>query len=205
MLSMNSYCFILPLVCVLCVLAVPLDPGVSLRRVQQLLPSCTEASAPTTFTLKDITYLRYEASQNPSEAPPNSTVLAFEVVNQANEVSTGCSCQNVMVDGHWADDSEYWYACLDRSITIDGQDFTVKTNAQISWDAWLLAVNQTWACDEQATVRQISTTTLAPTCSETTTGPQYVKECTAPDVEVAATSQQREDPYGFLILGPIWP
>ncbi|KAI1494923.1 hypothetical protein F5X96DRAFT_420610 [Biscogniauxia mediterranea] len=161
----------------------------SSSEVRGLPSSCTEVSTSTTFGLSDITYLRYEVSQNPGDAPPNSTVLAFEVVNRANEVSTGCSCQNVMVDGHWADDSAYWYACLDRSISIGGQEFTVKTNARVSWDAWVLAVNQTWACDEQATVRQISTTTLAPTCSETVSGPQYVKECTAPDMEVAATIQ----------------
>ncbi|KAI1633524.1 hypothetical protein F4809DRAFT_622904 [Biscogniauxia mediterranea] len=122
-------------------------------KVRGLPSSCTEVSTSTTFGLSDITYLRYEVSQNPGDAPPNSTVLAFEVVNRANEVSTGCSCQNVMVDGHWADDSAYWYACLDRSISIGGQEFTVKTNARISWDAWVLAVNQTWACDEQCVIR----------------------------------------------------
>ncbi|KAI1353898.1 hypothetical protein F5Y01DRAFT_44006 [Xylaria sp. FL0043] len=114
-------------------------------------------------------------------------------------------------DGTWADDSEYWYACQDESIPIsipttipiptsttngeggdDEQQTTaavvVKTSARVDWDGWRIAVNQTWECEESETISQFSSLTLTPTCTENRTGFQYIKECTAPDVVVSATS-----------------
>ncbi|KAI8625912.1 hypothetical protein F5Y19DRAFT_478992 [Xylariaceae sp. FL1651] len=151
--------------------------------------SCPEACEPTTFTLRDISYLRYEVSPYMPESQPNSTELAFELVNEANGISTGCACQNVMSHGQWADDSHHWYACIDRSITVGNQQYSVRTSALVSWDDWQLAINQTWVCDDGAMVSQVSALTLAPNCTENRTASQYIKECTAPDIQVTATTQ----------------
>lgn len=74
--------------------------------------------------------------------------------------------------GSWVDDRETWYACLDRvvgstlgdgvGLGVDGgvrgevrdesqslSRTVVKTSARIDWDAWRVAVNQTWACGER--------------------------------------------------------
>ncbi|CAJ2505843.1 Uu.00g132370.m01.CDS01 [Anthostomella pinea] len=76
-------------------------------------------------------------------------MFALVLVNQANGVSTGCACQTIMYQGHWADDSSYLHTCVDRSITVDDEEFTVKTSALISWDTWRQPISQTWACDAQ--------------------------------------------------------
>ncbi|KAI0026257.1 hypothetical protein F4780DRAFT_719148 [Xylariomycetidae sp. FL0641] len=151
--------------------------------------ACAGTLEPTTFFLRDITYIRYEASPYTGESPPNGTTLAFEVVNKANGISTGCAVQNVMSQGQWKDDSVTWQSCLDRPLTIGGSQFTVKTSAQFSWNTWQLTINQTWNCDERTTSRRISRLALEPACTESKTPYQYVKECTAPDIEAAATPQ----------------
>ncbi|KAI1131140.1 hypothetical protein F5Y10DRAFT_234321 [Nemania abortiva] len=155
-----------------------------------LPPSSQSCPSPSSFTLRSITYLRYEVSPPFSSPQPNTTQLVFELENGASGVSTGCSVQNVMAaDGQWADDSGIWHACVDRSITIGDRSYPVKTSAHFDWDAWRLSVNQTWACDESVTITQSFASTLAPTCTENKTGSQYIKECTVPDIVITATSE----------------
>ncbi|KAI0105007.1 hypothetical protein GGR51DRAFT_200965 [Nemania sp. FL0031] len=151
--------------------------------------SCPSHETPQSFTLSSITYLRYEVSPPFSSPQPNTTQLVFELASSGPGISTGCAVQNVMAaDGHWADDSSVWQACVERSITVGGRSYPVKTSAHFDWDAWRLSVNQTWACDESVTISQFSALTLAPSCTENKTGSQYIKECTAPDVVISATS-----------------
>ncbi|KAI1276987.1 hypothetical protein F5Y07DRAFT_118994 [Xylaria sp. FL0933] len=186
---------------------IPSIPSLPLSSRSQSPSSCPDPSTPKSFTLRQITYLRYETSPYMPSPQPNTTQLVFELENEVTGVTTGCACQNVMsADGSWADDSGYWYACQDGSIpisiptsTTDGEGsgdsrgeqtaaVVVKTSARIDWDEWRIAVNQTWECDESETISQFSSLTLTPTCTETRTGFQYIKECTAPDVVVSATS-----------------
>ncbi|KAH9989890.1 hypothetical protein F4779DRAFT_259785 [Xylariaceae sp. FL0662B] len=165
-----------------------LDPGILTKHTPHV-QSCAETSTPTTFVIKGLVYLRYEVGPYPMESQPNSTQLAFEVTNSANGVSTGCSFQNVMYEGQWPDDSDYWHACSDRTFISTGGSYPVRTNARFLWDAWKLSVNQSWACDEVTSVNYTSTTTLEPNCTETRSEYQYINECVAPDVEVTATLQ----------------
>ncbi|KAI1370621.1 hypothetical protein F4677DRAFT_348997 [Hypoxylon crocopeplum] len=161
----------------------------SFDKRMQLSSSCADISAPTTFSLKQVSYLKFETYPGAYDEPPNSTQLAFEVVNQANGVSTGCSLQVVGWGGNWGDDSKVWHECIDRSLEVGGKEYPVKTSAHFVWDDWVLTVNQTWACDDKTTVRHISTATLEPDCTEDKTPFQYINSCTAPDAEVAATLQ----------------
>ncbi|KAI1446498.1 hypothetical protein F5Y02DRAFT_416784 [Annulohypoxylon stygium] len=150
--------------------------------------SCADIAAPSTFSLSQISYKKIE--QYPSMATvPNSTQLVFTVLNNANGVSTGCSPQNVEVNGQWGDDSNYWYKCTDRSLEVNGDNVSVSTSAHIIWDNWQLSVNQSWSCGDQSMVRHISTTTLDPSCQETSSAFQYINECTAPDLVSPATAQ----------------
>ncbi|KAI1473255.1 uncharacterized protein F4812DRAFT_455069 [Daldinia caldariorum] len=152
--------------------------------------SCTEASA-TTFSLKGVFYVRVETSPYAITAFPNSTQLAFEVINNANGVSTGCSLQNVQHDNVWPDLSNYWFKCLDRSYEVDGSEYPINTSTNFLWDdSWKLRVNQTWNCDGQTIVKQVATATLKPTCKETSSPQQYIENCDISDAEVPATDQQ---------------
>ncbi|KAL7621795.1 hypothetical protein AAE478_007294 [Parahypoxylon ruwenzoriense] len=154
------------------------------------LARCADLSAPTAFSIKGLSYLKYEVYPSTGPTQPNSTQLAFVIVNQANGIPAGCSLQNVMVSGHYGDDSNYWYPCQDRILTTDdGHEYPIKTSAHVIWDAWKLTVNQTWTCDGDAVVRQISTLTVASTCTETKSAFQFMNECTAPDVNISATLQ----------------
>ncbi|TGJ88598.1 hypothetical protein E0Z10_g159 [Xylaria hypoxylon] len=118
-------------------------PSVSLQQ------SCSDPSGPRSFAFREITYLRYEVSAAVASPQPNTTQLVFELVNESTDISTGCACQNVMSGGDWVDDSHTWYACVDRTITVGGTKYPVKTSALIDWDRWRLTVNQTWVCDER--------------------------------------------------------
>ncbi|KAI1407720.1 hypothetical protein F5Y13DRAFT_195068 [Hypoxylon sp. FL1857] len=120
---------------------------------------------------------------------PNSTQLAFEVINNANGVSTGCSAQNVEVGGRWGDDSRYWYKCVGRSLEVDGNEYPLSTSLHVIWDEWKLSVNQSWECDGGIHVKHIATATLAPSCQETKSAFQYINNCEAPDLEAPATVQ----------------
>ncbi|KAI1211150.1 uncharacterized protein F4807DRAFT_458722 [Annulohypoxylon truncatum] len=178
------------------------------------ISSCDDIAAPTTFSLSQISYIKIE--QYPTMATvPNSTQLVFTVVNNANGVSTGCSPQNVEVNGQWGDDSNYWYKCVDQSLEVNGDEVPLSTSAHIIWDQWQLSVNQSWSCGDQyvsslalpkngnckivdkmlspntyrSTVRHISTTTLKPSCQETSSAFQYINECTVPDLEATAAIQ----------------
>ncbi|KAI2778335.1 hypothetical protein F4815DRAFT_246603 [Daldinia loculata] len=151
--------------------------------------SCTEAST-TTFSLKGAIYVRVETSPYAIDAFPNSTQLAFEVVNNANGVSTGCSLQNVEHDNVWPDLSNYWFKCSDRNYEVDGSEYPISTGANFLWDdSWKLRVNQTWNCDGRTVVRQVATATLTPDCKETSSPQQYIKNCDISDTEVPATNQ----------------
>ncbi|KAI2470177.1 hypothetical protein F4781DRAFT_430595 [Annulohypoxylon bovei var. microspora] len=175
---------LLPLSVVQAGLSQALSPS---KRAGQV-SSCDDLSTPTTFSLTQISYVKIE--QYPSMATvPNSTQLVFEVVNNANGVSTGCSPQNVEVGGQWGDDSNYWYKCVDRSLEVNGNEFPLSTSVHIIWDQWNLSVNQSWNCGDQSVVRHISTTTLKPSCQETKSAFQYINECTAPDLEAPAAFQ----------------
>ncbi|OTA85559.1 hypothetical protein M434DRAFT_163249 [Hypoxylon sp. CO27-5] len=157
------------------------------KRAQQLT-SCADLFQPTTFSLKDITYLKVE--EYPTMATvPNSTQLAFEVVNNANGVSTGCSAQNVEIGGRWGDDSKYWYKCIDRSLEVDGNEYPLNTSLHVVWDEWKLSVNQSWECDGGTHVKHIATATLTPSCQETRSAFQYINNCEAPDLEAPAMIQ----------------
>ncbi|KAI1451467.1 hypothetical protein F4805DRAFT_96594 [Annulohypoxylon moriforme] len=150
--------------------------------------SCADISTPTTFSLSQISYIKIE--QYPTMATvPNSTQLVFDVINNANGVSTGCSPQNVEVNGQWGNDSNYWYKCVDRSLEVNGDEVPLSTSVHIIWDQWQLSVNQSWICGDQSVVRHISTTTLKPSCQETSSAFQYINECTAPDLEAPAVFQ----------------
>ncbi|KAI1758464.1 hypothetical protein F4782DRAFT_27305 [Xylaria castorea] len=157
--------------------------------------TCPSPTGPKSFfSLSEITYLRYEVAQNAPTAPPNTTQLVFEITNTATGISTGCALQTIMgPGGDWIDDDdeETWYTCLERTITVDDKEYPVTTSARFDWDEWRLTVNQTWVCDESVTISQFSVLTLAPTCTENKTASQYIKECTAPDVVVAATLDDR--------------
>ncbi|KAI0887709.1 uncharacterized protein GGS22DRAFT_88243 [Annulohypoxylon maeteangense] len=150
--------------------------------------SCADISTPTTFSLSQISYIKIE--QYPTMATvPNSTQLVFEVVNNANSISTGCSPQNVEVNGQWGNDSNYWYKCIDRNLEVNGDEVTLSTSAHVVWEQWQLSVNQSWSCGDESIVRHISTTTLKPSCQETSSAFQYINECTAPDLEAPAAFQ----------------
>ncbi|KAI0168925.1 hypothetical protein GGR52DRAFT_592712 [Hypoxylon sp. FL1284] len=164
-------------------------PSVEMRQPS----SCADTSAPSTFSLKDVIYVKQLTWH--FSTLPNTTQMAFEVVNDANGVSTGCSLQNVEVDGRWADDSDYWYGCLDRSLTVDAREYPVRTSARIVWDEWRLTVNQTWDCGGESAVRHISEATLKPECDEYEGDFQYINDCTAPDMEAAATVQESDTQY----------
>ncbi|KAI0466511.1 hypothetical protein F4859DRAFT_518969 [Xylaria cf. heliscus] len=149
--------------------------------------TCPTNSTPLTFTLTSITYQHLETSPNTPTAAPNTTQLVFELSNPTTGISTGCALQSVpRSDGAWP--SGETTTCLERSITVDGKSYPVATTARVDWDAWWLAVNQTWVCEESVTISQFSALTLVPNCTEYNTGTQYIKECTAPDTIVAATS-----------------
>lgn len=111
--------------------------------------SCADTSTPTTFSVKGVAYVKYETYPGSYDTPPNSTQLAFEVVNAANGVSTGCSLQNAEFQGQWPDDSTVWRSCIDRTLSVDGQDYPVKTSALFLWEEWKLTVNQTWDCGDE--------------------------------------------------------
>lgn len=115
-----------------------------LARSRQQPSSCADTYTPTTFTLKGVAYVKLLTWH--FTTVPNTTQLAFEVVNAANDISTGCSLQNVEINGQWGDDTKYWYSCADRSLTIDEEEYPVRTSAHIVWDDWNLTVNQTWDC-----------------------------------------------------------
>lgn len=111
---------------------------------------CSGQFPPTTFSLENIQYIKVEyALYTPDLHGPNSTQMAFEMINEANSVSTGCSFMRVMMDdGQYPDDSKDWHPCLDRSMDIDGQEVVVATSARFDWNTWDLAVNQSWACGD---------------------------------------------------------
>ncbi|KAI6084178.1 hypothetical protein F4821DRAFT_262223 [Hypoxylon rubiginosum] len=159
----------------------------------QQFSSCADTSTPTTFSVKGATYVKVLTWH--FTTTPNSTQLAFEVVNAANGISIPCSLQNVEINGQWGDDSNYWYSCSDRSLTVDEKEYPVRTNAHIIWDDWKLTVNQTWDCGGESAVRHISSATLAPTCQEFPGDFQYVSNCEAPDLEAAATTQESDISY----------
>ncbi|KAI0428435.1 hypothetical protein F5Y09DRAFT_286990 [Xylaria sp. FL1042] len=131
-----------------------LIPPASSRNLNLVPPtpsSCPDPDTPKAFTLRQITYLRYETSPYTFSPQPNTTQLVFELENETTGVTTGCACQNVMrSDGTWADDSEFWYACVDKTLPVSGvQTVVVKTSAHVDWDDWRLSVNQTWRCEER--------------------------------------------------------
>jgi hypothetical protein len=111
----------------------------------------TNPNSPHSFTLRQIAYLQYETSPYTPTPQPNTTQLVFEVVNAIDDVpvSTGCACQNV----NWADDSDHWYACLDREVGGRGggePKYPVKTSVLVEdWEDWRVRIIQTWACDER--------------------------------------------------------
>ncbi|KAI1252303.1 hypothetical protein MGN70_006877 [Eutypa lata] len=116
--------------------------------------------------------------------------MAFEMINEANSVSTGCSFMRVMMgDGQYPDDSKDWHPCLDRSMDIDGQEVVVATSARFDWNTWDLAVNQSWACGDGDPVQHIATALLEPECKETIGAFQYINECAAPETQIPAASQ----------------
>ncbi|KAI1171121.1 hypothetical protein F4777DRAFT_71631 [Nemania sp. FL0916] len=160
-------------------------------------PLCLEAGTPLSFSLSEFAYLRYEVSASlPPTGAPNTTQLVFALENAVIGVVTGCALQNVMLgdgSGEWVDDSETWYACVDRTVVDPGGsgiEWPVKTSARIDWAEWRLAINQTWGCDESVSISQFSALTLEPTCTENKTGSQYIMECTAPDIIVSATPDE---------------
>ncbi|KAI2607896.1 hypothetical protein GGR54DRAFT_395192 [Hypoxylon sp. NC1633] len=155
----------------------------------ELLAACADISAPTTFSLKSIQYVKYVTYPGAYDVPPNSTQLAFDVINQANEVSTNCFLENVGFGNTWGDDSNYWYGCTDQSLDVGGEEYPVRTNAHIVWNEWRLVVNQTWACDQETTVMHIAAATLTPSCTEYNSPFQYTEGCSAPDTDVAAVVQ----------------
>ncbi|KAI0405163.1 hypothetical protein F4802DRAFT_204182 [Xylaria palmicola] len=146
---------------------------------------CPALDAPRSFALREITYLHYEVTPDAASPQPGTTQLVFEVTNRATGVSTGCACQTVVATTTAATTQ---CSCVDRTITggAGGDAYPVTTRARVDWDRWRLAVNQTWSCDGRRTINQSSTLTLVPTCTENRTGSQYIKECTALDVVVAA-------------------
>ncbi|KAI1801976.1 hypothetical protein F4811DRAFT_426993 [Daldinia bambusicola] len=151
--------------------------------------SCTEASS-TTFSLKNAMYIRVETSPYAITPPPNATQLAFEVINNANGVSASCGLTNVEHDNMWPDLSNYWFHCSDRSYEVDGSEYPIYTSTNFLWDeSWKLRVNQTWNCDDQTIVKQVATATLKPTCQETSSPQQYIKNCNISDAEVPAMDQ----------------
>ncbi|XXG96250.1 hypothetical protein Hte_002531 [Hypoxylon texense] len=164
-----------------------------LARSRRQPSSCADTYTPTTFTVRGVAYVKSLTWH--FTTTPNSTQLAFEVVNAANGISTGCSLQNVEINGQWGDDTKYWYSCADRSLAIDENEYPVRTSAHIIWDDWKLTVNQTWDCGGGNAVTQISSVTLAPTCQEYQGDFQYVNDCTAPDLEAAATTQELDTTY----------
>lgn len=111
---------------------------------------CSEQFPPTTFSLENIQYIKVEyALYTPDLHGPNSTQMAFDVINEANNISTGCAFMRVMMDdGQYPDDSKDWHPCEDRSINIDDQEVVVGTSARFDWNTWNLAVNQSWTCGD---------------------------------------------------------
>ncbi|KAI0856968.1 hypothetical protein F4860DRAFT_386741 [Xylaria cubensis] len=172
------------------------SPSSPLRPDTQPPPPSSTQTCPTdpkSFSLSEITYLRYEVSPNVPTAQLNTTQLVFEITNLATEISTGCALQTIMSpSGDWLEDDATWYTCLERTITVNDKEYPVRTSARLDWDEWRLAVNQTWVCEESVTISQFSALTLTPTCTENKTASQYIKECTAPDVVVTATSDDKQ-------------
>ncbi|KAI1387129.1 uncharacterized protein F4822DRAFT_274653 [Hypoxylon trugodes] len=176
--------FILPLLTIAGANHGPEVHDINKRSAQE---SCAEISKPSTFTISNTQYIKVEG-RDPIDPMLNSTTIAFEVVNNANGVTVGCSRINVMHDGKYPDDSKYWSDCQDLSLEVDGTSYPLTTNANFLWNEWKLSVNQSWNCGG-ATVRHISTVTLSPTCNETRSPYQYLNECSAPKVESPARSQ----------------
>ncbi|KAI0201681.1 hypothetical protein F4808DRAFT_459805 [Astrocystis sublimbata] len=158
------------------------------------LQTCPSRTSPQSFSLRDITYLHYETAPNTPTPQPNTTQLVFEVTNSHTGISTGCALQIVprpekgddVETGDDDDEEQDWFTCLERT-TSDEKSYPVKTSAHVDWDVWRLSVKQTWVCEESITINQFSAMTLAPTCTESRTGSQYIKECLVPDMVVAAT------------------
>ncbi|KAI0155276.1 hypothetical protein GGR57DRAFT_501867 [Xylariaceae sp. FL1272] len=147
-------------------------------------------------------YLTYPYLPSPS---PNSTQLAFTLSYPDPDITTGCAAQRVQSHGVWGDDSDYWYACTDRyprsiNTTLEAKsknktnkktsiatkadtDPIPQTHVKVSWDTWTLTLNQTWQCELGIYETQLSTLALSPTCTETQSSAQYIKECTAPDIQ----------------------
>ncbi|KAI8957363.1 hypothetical protein F5Y11DRAFT_352637 [Daldinia sp. FL1419] len=179
------FCLLLALTLAQSVVRAESDQEPSSKKVQ----SCTEAST-STFSIKDAIYVRVETSPYTPDAFPNTTQLAFEVINNANGVSTGCALQNVEQNNVWPDLSNYWFKCLDKSYEVDGSEYPLNTGANFLWDdSWKLRVNQTWNCDGRTVVRQVATATLRATCEETSSPQQYIKNCDIPDTEAPGAKQ----------------
>ncbi|KAH9884343.1 hypothetical protein F4778DRAFT_562291 [Xylariomycetidae sp. FL2044] len=173
----------------LSVLAAP--PFTHHATLDKRFSSCTDISAPSTFTITDINYVKHLVYYAPgSPLAHNTTQFVFGVANQANGVSTGCSYTYVRLEGEWTDPhGTYLFSCYDRSIVIGERETPVLTSSTFDWDTWHLAVNQTWACDEQASVQHLTTTNLAPNCTAYETAYEYVESCLAPEVEAVAVLQ----------------
>ncbi|KAI1263260.1 hypothetical protein F5Y18DRAFT_438318 [Xylariaceae sp. FL1019] len=89
-------------------------PSLSFPQPKQNLTrqTCT----PSPITLTSIYYLEYLTSPY-TPSPPNTTELAFTLSYPDPAIITGCAAQRVQIQGIWANDSEYWYACTDRDLS----------------------------------------------------------------------------------------
>jgi hypothetical protein len=114
------------------------------------MPSCSSASSTCSFVVHNVAYMMYQTLPGGFiDQTPDSITMSFDVTNSANGVNTACSFTVGKYNGQWTDRGTTWFTCGKRTIVDDqGSKYVVQTNTRFNWDAWQLAVNQTWTCDE---------------------------------------------------------
>ncbi|KAI0133884.1 hypothetical protein BJ170DRAFT_716052 [Xylariales sp. AK1849] len=171
----------------------PTAPYLSYLDTIEAIPNCAAASLDTSFTIRDISYMEYLTMPGYVDQPPDTITMSFDVTNNANGIETACSFSNGKSEDGWDDNGSKWYSCGDRTMIDDsGSGYTVKTNAQFQWDAWVLGVNQTWVCGDGVAENRTNfagkaSTALVPVCNDTATESYTLKQCSALDTTAAVS------------------
>ncbi|KAI1843784.1 hypothetical protein JX266_010043 [Neoarthrinium moseri] len=159
----------------------------------QTIPKCAAATSSCAFAINNVAYMKYTNKPGFIDQSPDTITMAFDVTNNANGIKTACSFSNGIFMGQWTDAGTKWFPCGDRSLVDEnGSKYMVKTTAQFHWDAWKMAVNQTWICsndaaDKRSNIAARADVAMAPVCKDSATESYTLKECSAPDMTTPAS------------------